>query len=261
MKNSAINRCIWLGLVYSIRACGLPFQLSPVKIPRNEGAKLSAAAAENEVIIIFNAGGWGDTPLSQAFDFAPILTGLQQTLTALGYTSTIVPYIRTLPGLGGRMAGIKEQLNSFKHCSRVQIRDIQKASAQFPQKQFLLVGFSVGGGLSGKTLPEVAGCPNVYGITVGAPGWFRTYSSEKSLVLDNSHRDPLVVGDILSVASALIKWPFFWLKYRLKRHNVKLAMALQFANHKYAWASVEVGPPVVRFIEEHFPARQSGINR
>jgi hypothetical protein len=250
MKNSIFNRWLWLFLVFLIRVCGLPFQLSPSLVPQKESAKIRAAVMEGDVIIIFNAGGWGDTPLNKTFDFAPILAGIQKTLADLGYRSAIVPYHRTSPGLFGKIGGTREQLNSFKNCYKVQVQDIRQASVQFPQKQFLLVGFSVGGGLSGRTLPLLEDCPNVYGITVGAPGWYRTYRSKKSLVLDNNSRDPLVIGEVFTIAASILKWPFFWLKYR--RHKLSLAMALQFADHSYTWASVEVGPPIRKFLFENF---------
>jgi hypothetical protein len=252
MKNISLNRFFWWFCVYFIRGCGLPFHLAPTKIPQNEFQKLQVAADANDVVIVFNAGGWGNTPLSKAADFSTILAGIQQTLTRSGYSATAIPYYRTHPGIAGRMSGTREQLNSFKKTSQKQIKDMQLLASNFPKKRFIIVGFSVGGGLSGKTLERLTALPNIYGITVGVPGWFRTFSSEKSLVLNNNNLDPLCAGDVKTIALYVFRGPFTWLSARLRGRRLSLALSLKFPHHEYLWDSTEVREPMVRFLQNHF---------
>jgi hypothetical protein len=250
-----MNRCLWIFWVYLIRILGVPFHLSPANVPKDEGKKLYEAALQNEVILVFNAGGFGNAPLSEAADFAPILEGIQQTLTRLGYRSIVSPYNRTYSGLAGRIAGTKEQLNNFKHTCKTQIKDLEYLADRFPEKRFLIVGFSVGGGLSFKTLQKIANRPNVLGITVGAPGWYKTYSSETCLVLNNSNQDPLCIGDVNTIAKSVFNWPIQWLKSRTTNRNLSIALALKIPHHEYSWESSEVGEPIVHFIKKHFKAQ------
>jgi hypothetical protein len=252
MKNISLNRFFWWSCIHFIRTCGLPFHLAPTKLPKNEFEKLKTAAAGNDILIVFNAGGWGNTPLSEAADFSPILAGIQQTLIRSGYSATAIPYYRTHPGIAGRMSGTREQLNSFKKTSHVQIKDMHLLASVFPKKKFIIVGFSVGGGLSGETLESLTTCPNIYGITVGVPGWFRTFSSEKSLVLNNNNLDPLCAGDVKTIALYVLRGPFTWLSARLRGHRLSLALSLKFPHHEYSWDSTEVGEPIVRFLQTHF---------
>jgi pimeloyl-ACP methyl ester carboxylesterase len=254
MTKFSINRWIWWSWIYFIRACGLPFQLYPVNL-QSEKAKLYAAVRHYDVVLIFNAGGWGEAPLSEASDFAPILGRIQETLAIREYSSIVVPYNRIPPGLSGRIAGIKEQANSFQNTYNLQAGDLRYLSEQFPEKRFILAGFSVGGGLSGKTLKQVADLPNVYGITVGAPGWYRTFSSDKSLVLNNNNRDPLSIGDVKTIAIYVFRGPFKWIWAKLNGRKLSLAWALQFPCHDYRWDSPEVGPPITKFLETHFKTR------
>jgi hypothetical protein len=253
MKIFSFKRFCWWSWIYFIRTCGLPFHLVPLKLPENEYRKLKEAAEGKDVVIVFNAGGWGNAPLSEAADFAPILAGIQQALSGAGYKSTVIPYYRTLPGLAGRMAGTREQLNCFKKTSQIQIKDLQLLAAGFPEKRFLIVGFSVGGGLSGRTLENMAAVPNIYGITVGVPGWYHTVSSEKSLVLNNDNLDPLCAGDVNTLAGYVFLSPFYWLWSRLKGRQLSLALALKFPHHAYTWDSAQVGEPVIRFLKKTFP--------
>jgi hypothetical protein len=252
MKHFSLNRFFWWFCIYLIRTGGLPFHLAPVKIPQNEYRKLQAAAAGSDILIVFNGGGWGDVPLTKTEDFGPILDGIRQTLTSAGHAVTVVPYFRALPGLAGRMAGVREQLNSFKRTGKTQIKDLQLLAAGFPEKKFILVGFSVGGGLSGKTLAGLAAIPNIYGITVGVPGWYRTFNSERSLVLNNDNLDPLCVGNVNAIAASVILSPFIWLRARLKGNQLSLALALKIPHHDYSWESTAVGEPVIQFLHKNF---------
>jgi hypothetical protein len=149
MKKPWFSRFMWWFWIYFFRILGLPFHLSPLRLPRNEGRKLHDAVVSQDVLVIFNPGGWGDVPIEQAGDFAPILEGIQQTLTGQGYRVATVLYTRTLPGLIGRMAGIRQQLNSFKTAPDA-AKDVQHLDCF----QSVFPGwFSTGGGLTGRTMP------------------------------------------------------------------------------------------------------------
>jgi hypothetical protein len=256
MENLAAKPYWWWFWVSLIRTCGLPFQLSPRNLPRDEARKLNQAAAHNEVVIIFNPGGWGDAALCNATDFAQILKGIQETLDGLGYQSIVVPYNRVRPGFAGKIAATKEQLNSFKHTCEIQTNDIEQLSKKFPEKKFLIAGFSVGGGLSAKTLKNIADLPNVCGITVGTPGWYSTHCSEKSLVLNNNNQDPIAAGDVKTVAVHVFRCPARWLRSRLTGRRLSLALAMQFPHHDYPWSSPEVGLPIIQFLETHFKSKR-----
>ena len=251
MANS-LNYYHWWFWIYFIRACGLPFQLYPVKLPLNQVNILSEAAEKNDIVIVFNAGGWGEAALSEAVDFSTILEGIQRTLNRLGHRAVIVPYNRVPPGLSGKIISTKEQLNSFKRTAPMQTAEIRTLAAKFPHKRFLVLGFSVGGGLTGQALKVLDEIHNIYGITVGTPGWYPTHCSEKSLVLNNGDRDPVSIGDVNTIARCVFKCPVIWLQAKIKRQKLSLPLALQFPNHDYIWTSEEVGPAIVKFLEKHF---------
>ncbi len=249
------NRLAWWFWIYLIRILGGGFLLSPQKLPTAEKHKLYAAAVQPDVLIVFNPGGWGDATLEKAADFIPILEGIRKTLVERGYRTGLVQYTRTLPNLAGRISGTKEQLNVFKHSCPIQASDIRYVAESFPDKQVVLAGFSTGGGLAAKTLKSLADCPNVCGIMVGVPGWFPTYSSPETLVLDNSGRDPVSCGRVYTIAATVFKAPVFWIYSNLKGRKISLALSLQLPDHEYLWSSPEVGAPIVKFLESRFPAK------
>lgn len=250
MDNTLFRRWTWSFWVYVFHIAGsivIPFA---GKLPENEAEKLLPAAISGDVLIIFNSGGWGDTPLEQADDFTPVLMSMQKFIRSLGYSSTVIAYTRTLSDLRGRMAGVKEQLNSFKGGSQILARDVKQLVERFPEKQFIVAGFSTGGGLTSGAMRSLEKVPNVWGISVGVPAWFRTYSSEKSLVLNNSGRDPICAGDSNAIALAVVKAPFRWINARLKGRKLSFALSVQIPHHDYSWSSKEVGLPINSFLED-----------
>jgi hypothetical protein len=251
MRSLSPKRFLWWFCVYLIQAGGLPSLMAPVKLPLEEGRKLQGACLSSDVLIILNPGGWGDASLERADDFRPILEGIQDTLKDLGYSSQVVPYLRTLPDFVGRVAGVKDQILGYRYSGPLQVKEIKQLAEAFPRKRFIIAGFSTGGGLSGRSLKGLDHLNNVLGITVGVPGWFKTYASDSSLVLNNSGHDPLVAGDIYSVTYHVIRAPYVWLRSRLKGQNLSVALSFHFPHHEYTWDSDEVGPPITQFLKSH----------
>jgi pimeloyl-ACP methyl ester carboxylesterase len=248
MKETII-RWTWFFWVGVFRLAGLIFYLSPSCLPKNERRKLSRASLPYDVIIIFNSGGWGDTPLEEANDFMPTLDGMEEVIRGLGYSSTVVPYVRTLSSLAGRLAGIKEQFNSFKNSSRILADDIKYLAEQFPEKRFIVTGFSTGGGVTSRAMESLSSLANVYGISVGVPAWFYIYRSNKSLVLDNSGCDPLCTGNPNSIAMAVFRAPAKWVRARRNGQRLSAALAIQIEHHEYSWFSPEVGIPISGYLQ------------
>lgn len=251
MENTIFSRWTWSFWVHVFHFAGsvvLPFA---GKLPEKEAEKLLPAAHSGEVLIIFNSGGWGDTPLERADDFTPILKSMQKLIRHLGYSSNVIAYTRTLSNLRGRMAGVKEQLNSFKSGSQILADDVKQLVERFPEKKFIIAGFSTGGGFTSGAMKNLGNNPNVYGISVGVPAWFNTYSSERSLVLDNCGLDPICAGDANAIALAVLKAPFKWINARLKGQKLSFALSVQIPHHEYSWASPEVGRPINNFLEDN----------
>lgn len=250
MANLSFKRFLWWFCVYLIQAGGAPTFLSPIRLPSGEREKLLQAASSVDTLIVFNPGGWGDVSLAEADDFRPVLEGIQASLKELGFSSAVKVYLRTLPGLAGRIAGIKDQILGFRFSSRRQAEDLEALARSYPEKAFLLVGFSTGGGLSSRSIRKLAHFENVLGLSVGVPGWFKTEASEKSLVLNNSGKDPLVCGDIYSVAWHVFAAPYVWFKARFDKRPISVALAFHFPHHEYGWDSPEVGPPIWQFLRQ-----------
>ncbi len=247
---------IWIGILLALVLIGTGGYFWPVAAPKSEGPILRDHAAKYEIVILFDSGGWGETTLENAPDFAPILRGIQEKLTDLGYSSTIILYSRTSSGFSGRIYNAREWMNDFKRTAELQAEDIRDLLITYPQKQVLLVGYSNGGALASRTLSNLPDQARLHGIVVGAPGWFEVSKSPSGLILNNSGKDTLSIPDYKTMAINVIRAPFKWIWAKITGQDLKFAMAFQFPYHEYPWESPEVGPPITHFLESCYPSKR-----
>ncbi|MCP6718421.1 MAG: hypothetical protein KJI70_02685, partial [Patescibacteria group bacterium] len=150
-------------------------------------------ASNKEVVIVFNSGGWGNTPLDQADDFRPIIEGIQKTLKDLGYDSVVVPYERTKESFFGIIEGLKETFTLFQKQSQKLAIEIEDFIANNPENKVIITGLSNGGAFTDKVMEKISEDKrnNVFAIEVGTPFWEDVLDSGSVLLLDNQGKDPL----------------------------------------------------------------------
>ena len=212
----------------------------------------SPTAQSYDVIIIFNSGGWGNTPLEKAEDFTPIIEGIEKTLKDWGYNSLVIPYIRTKDDFLGRITGAKDFLSSFKSSSEILAEKVEFLVEQFPDKKIIMTGLSSGAVLVDETIEEISENSQIYAIEVGTPFWAETFESENILQLNNNGKDSLSAGEIKTLIFSLARAPFEWISSKMNGQNLTFSQAIRVPGHEYFWDSPEVGPQIVTFLENKF---------
>jgi len=226
------------------------FIFVPEVVPENyQFQNTSNLATQKDVIIIFNSGGWGNTPLEKAEDFAPIVKGIENTLKDWGYSSLVIPYIRTKDDFFGKITGARDFLSSFKSSSEILAEKVEFLAEQFPDKKIIMAGLSSGAVLVDETIEEISENSQIYAIEVGTPFWAETFESENILQLNNKGKDSLAVGEIKTLILSLAKTPFKWISSKMSGQNLPFSQALHAPGHDYFWDSPEVGPQIVTFLE------------
>ena len=233
---------------------GLFFLFGPEVIPENfQFQEILNSATNSDVIIIFNSGGWGNTPLEKAEDFTPIIEGIQQTLSERGYNSLVIPYIRTKDDFLGKITGARDFLSSFKSSSEILAEKVEFLVEQFPDKKIIMAGLSSGAALVDETIEEISENSQIYAIEAGVPFWTppsrHPYNSENILQLNNSGKDSLSAGEIRTLLFTLIKAPVKWISSKISGQNLPFSQAFHAPGHDYLWDSPEVGSQIVTFLE------------
>ena len=232
---------------------GLFFLFGPEVIPENfQFQEILNSATNSDVIIIFNSGGWGNTPLEKAEDFTPIIEGIQQTLSERGYNSLVIPYIRTKDDFLGKITGARDFLSSFKSSSEILAEKVEFLVEQFPDKKIIMAGLSSGAALVDETIEEISENSQIYAIEAGVPFWMKTFESENILQLNNNGKDSLSAGEIRTLLFTLIKAPFKWIFSKMNGQNLPFPQAFHVPGHDYFWDSPEVGSQIVSFLENKF---------
>ena len=226
------------------------FLFSPEVFPDNLQFKESLnLTPQNDVIIIFNSGGWGNTPLEEAEDFTPIIEGIQKTLKDLGYNSIVIPYKRTKDNFLGKISGIKGTVWAFRNQAESLSQEIEEFLKKNPSKKIIIAGLSNGAAFVDDTMGEISDNikNQVLAVEVGVPFWKKTLNSDNVLYLNNEGKDPLVRGEMKTLFSTIFKAPFRWLLAKISGKNLAFSQAFYIPGHEYSW--VKVKPAVVTFLE------------
>ncbi len=231
---------------------GLFFLFGPEVLPENNQFQaLLNSASGKDIIIIFNSGGWGDTPLEKADDFAPIISGIEETLNDWGYRSIAIPYERTKDGFLGKITGVKETIKSLPEPSEKLAKEIKKFLEENPGKKVIMAGLSNGAAFVDKTIKQLDEFQNsVLAIEAGVPFWHKTFNSDNILRLENEGRDSFSEGEMKTLFAVFLKTPFKWFLAKISGQNLPFARAFQAPGHKYLWDAPEVGPQIVSFLKE-----------
>ncbi len=244
-------------LIFTLIISGsLFFIFGPEILPENLQFQqaLDSTLIDRDVIIIFNSGGWGNTPLEEAEDFAPAIKGIEKTLDSWGYRSVVIPYKRTKDGLLGKFWGIKDSFSSFRFSSENLAEKVEFLIENLPDKKIIIAGLSNGASLVDESMEKISTNTqnSVYAIVAGIPFWSEPYESENILHLSNNKKDTLSTGEVKSLVFSLIKAPFVWIEARINGQNLPFSKAIQVPGHNYFWSSPEVGPEIVTFLEDKF---------
>lgn len=219
---------------------------------------------QEKVLIIFNSGGWGNTPLEEAKDFAPVIEGIQTALREQGYYPVVFTYNRTKDNFLGKVEGVKEFLYSFQNQSEDLANQIEYFLDNNPGTKVIVTGLSAGGSFVNETMEKLSekycvsqNCDGnfkekIYAIEAGIPFWVDQLNSENVLVLNNNRKDTLAVGRLRTLISTLIEAPGKWFLAKIKGENLAFSRAIQAPGHRYDWSSPEVGPEIVNFLKDKF---------
>ena len=183
-------------ILISIIFCCLFFLFGPEIVPNDlQPQEILNNTNNNDVIIIFNSGGWGDTPLEQANDFYPIIEGIQQTLSDWGYNSIVIPYNRTKNTFWGKVSSTRDFFSFFNFSSGVLARELEFVIENSPDKKIIITGLSNGAVFASETYIKISNeFKNSFcALAIGAPFWYNPSVSGEIIEL-KSKTDTLVAA-------------------------------------------------------------------
>jgi hypothetical protein len=225
------------------------FSFTPENISNFE-ERLFETGKENEVIIIFNSGGWGTKSLNSNSQLNSIVSEIKKILEEENYRIEVVEYNRTKESFLGKVGSIKEILSNFSKTSRIFATKIEEFLIINPERKIIMAGLSNGASFIDSAMEELEQkMENVISIELGAPFWGKNIQGENILKLKNEE-DILAKGDIKKLLVSLSMAPFVWTYKNLKGEKTSFSEAIVITGHRYYWPEIE--QEVKSFVYERF---------
>jgi hypothetical protein len=208
------------------------------------------AARDKDVVIFFNAGGWGWDSVLDSPGWTTIIDGLETELASLGYTTLVVDHKRTSPTLNGCISELMMATNVYPQKFRDLAARVEFLTGNIPQLSIILAGESNGSGMCENTMALLADNQQVYSIQMGPPFWEVSSNSERSLVLRSNGEisDSFSQGHIFTIIRANLE-AMFGISQKNPGH---ILFYIGAPGHFYSWQQSEVHSQVTEFLRKHW---------
>lgn len=207
---------------------------------------------DNDVVIIFNSGGWGWNLTQQTPGWSSILEGIKSELRSLGYSSIVLNYRRTGSGVRGCMREFYESARHYPSKAEDLAKRIEFLTGHLPGIRVIIAGESTGTIISDRTMVLLKDNPQVYSIQTGVPFWHKPGYSERTLMINTngSTIDTFSYGKVPVIVRTNIKR---WLGLRSPKDEPGSILSwLKAPGHHYTWEYPGVYTEVRNFLQNHF---------
>jgi len=186
------------------------------------------ALKDNDVIIIFNAGGWGTINYKEAFDLNPFSDFITDYLSVRGLKVGIVQYFRTEDHLIGKIGYFKDYVFDFQRQAELITPIISDTN-----KKIILLGLSNGALIADEIMERTKNKKNVFSIEFGKP-FFGIKSDNENILLINEFEDDLSNGNTWQLFKAtFIFGTFKWIRNFILGEGISLGKAVNIKGHYY----------------------------
>lgn len=214
-------------------------------------------AADSDVVIIFNSGGWGWSSVSESFGWMGILEGIEDCLMEFGYSVISFDYKRTSESLAGCVGEISDGAGLSSLKSEELAMRVTFLTSEIPGLRVIIAGESNGAALCEKSRYFLGENPDVCYIETGPPFWYPATSSERVLVVNDNgrHPDTFSSGNIFAIIGANLE-SFFGLS---RSDSGKILGYIGAPGHAYSWEYEGVRSQIVNFLHDSFAQDSGGL--
>lgn len=208
------------------------------------------AAKDKDVVIIFNSGGWGWTPVEEIPEEQVFVTGIESELAALGYSSLLLNHFRTAETLNGCLSELILATGLYPSKARDLAARVEFLTKHIPGISVILAGQSNGAGICESVMRILKDNTQVYSIQLGPPFWDDTIELDRSLVLRSNgvFPDSFSQGDIFAIIRANIE-ALFGISQENPGH---ILLYIGAPGHDYRWEYEAVRSQVINFLGRWF---------
>lgn len=208
------------------------------------------AAKDKDIVIFFNSGGFGWTPVEDSVQGADLAAGVKSVLAGSGYRVLLLDYFRTAETLNGCLSELMAEAGFYPKAKDLALR-VEFLTEHIPGISVILAGHSNGSGICERVMRILKDNRQVYSVQLGPPAWNGSANSERSLVMRSNGATPdaFSQGDIVTIIRANLEALF-----GISQENPgKILFYIGAPGHDYHWQYPEVRSQVTDFLNKHWP--------
>ena len=204
---------------------------------------------DEDIVIVYNYGGWGVSSENKPSLVIPMVQGLEQKLKDNEHKTIVVPYKRVRPGFWSHAVELKEAMTGFRLQSRDLASKLTEYQKNHQDKEFVLLGFSNGASFAQAVFENMSGSAkaHTYVVEVGLPFWNKEINSERIIVLNNDSQDPIATGNVFVYLKSITNVSLNLLTSAARGNPSQRGKVVWIPQHEYTWD--RIGPPITSFLD------------
>ena len=208
------------------------------------------AAKDKDIVIIFNSGGFGWTPVEDSVQGADLAAGIKSVLVGSGYKVLFLDHFRTAETLNGYLSEFMAEAGFYPKAEDLALR-VEFLTGHIPGISVILTGHSNGSGICERVMRILRDNQQVYSVQLGPPAWNGSANSERSLVMRSNGviPDAFSQGNLPTIIRANLEALF-----GIPQENPdKILFYIGAPGHDYRWQYPEVRYQITDFLNKHWP--------
>lgn len=215
---------------------------------------LYLAAKDKDIVIIFNPGGWGWTPIEASPHGRSFVTGIESELTSLGYTVLFLNHLRTHEGWQVYPNELVEMVTRYPSKAKDLATRVEFLTNHIPDLRVIIIGESEGTIICDSVMNILRDNPQVYSIQLGPPFWHKNIMLDRTLVMTSNGiiPDSFSQGDIFTIIRANLE-ALFGIS---QAYPGKILLYIGSPGHDYSWQYDSVRSKIIGFFSSNFGTKQ-----
>lgn len=211
------------------------------------------AARDKDIVMIFNSGGFGWTPVGDSAQVQSFIAGIEAELAGSGYSVLLLDYFRTTETLNGALSEIMAEAGVYPSKAKDLAFRVEFLTDHIAGISVILAGQSNGSAICEGAMRILKNNRQVYSIQLGPPFWSGSILSDRSLVLRSNGvvPDSFSQGDMFTIIRTSLEAMF-----GISRDNPgHILLYLGAPGHDYHWEYEAVRSQITDFLNKHWPSK------
>ena len=206
-------------------------------------------ARDKDVVVIFNPGGFGWTPIEETPEGQGFITGIESELTASGYSSLFLNHFRTASTLNECLSEFMAEAGLYPSKAKDLALRVEFLTDNIPGISVILTGHSNGTSICERVMRLLKDNRQVYSIQLGPPFWNDSIVPDRSLILrgNGATPDTFSSGDIITIIRSNLE-AIFGIS---QQYPGNILFYIGAPGHDYSWEYEEVRSRITDFLNNN----------